>query len=88
MSDQQQLEQELARLWQRAANTRKATSQKRIERIMENSRAELSLRDLLGFAGHLSNAFFHLFTATHHAALPSANKTIKRPIQPTTPKPE
>lgn len=59
----EQLEQELRAIWQQAANTRKATSSQRIERILKRSRAELSLRDLFKFTGFLLLTFAQLFTA-------------------------
>ncbi len=69
----EQLEQELLAIWQRAANTRKASSQRRVEHILRRSRAELSVRDLLKFSSYLLAAFFQLFgtvlhslTTTHH----------------------
>ena len=58
----QQLEQELLDIWRGAANTRKVTSQRRIEHILRNSRAELSLRDLLQFSLHLLRACISLFS--------------------------
>ncbi len=59
----EQLEQELLAIWQRAANTRKASSHLRVEHILRRSRAELSVRDLLKFSGYLLVAFFQLFGA-------------------------
>lgn len=54
------LEAELQQIWKRARNTRKQTASRRIESILHNSRAELSLRDLLMFVVYLSAAFFAL----------------------------
>lgn len=54
------LEKELRTIWLNAANTRKGTAPRRIATILESSRAELSLRDLLIFFTYLGQAFFIL----------------------------
>lgn len=54
----EQLEQELNTIWQQAPNTRKQTAPRRIEHILQMSRAELSLRDLLTFFIYLGQACF------------------------------
>ncbi|WGZ95397.1 MAG: hypothetical protein QJT81_05275 [Candidatus Thiothrix putei] len=72
----EQLEQELRAIWQQAANTRKATSSQRIERILKRSRAELSLRDLFKFAGFLLLTFVQLFTAV--VAIMAGKRTVIR----------
>lgn len=69
-----ELEDELRLIWQRAANTRKATSQYRIDGILRRSRAELSMRDLLKFSAYLLGAFFLLFQAFAHTLAGAGRK--------------
>lgn len=63
------LEQELKTIWQNAANTRKNTAPRRIESILDHSRAELALRDLLTLFIYLGQAFFMLLGAVAHSLL-------------------
>jgi hypothetical protein len=65
----EQLEKELQAIWLNAANTRKGTAPRRIETILESSRAELSLRDLFIFFTYLGRAFFMLLCAVLPALL-------------------
>ncbi len=79
---QQLLEQELLLLWQRAANTRKSSSARRLDTILRNSRSELALRDVLMFALYLLGAFVSLFKTSLSALL-----NLPAPdVQPALPK--
>lgn len=57
------LDDELRVIWQNAANTRKNTAPRRIESILDNSRAELALRDLFIFFIYMTKTFFMLLNA-------------------------
>lgn len=57
------LEEELRAVWRNAANTRKNTAPRRIESILDSSRAELALRELFIFFTHMVKAFFMLLNA-------------------------
>nr|CAA6823219.1 MAG: Unknown protein [uncultured Thiotrichaceae bacterium] len=76
--ENKQLEQELRTVWKKAANTRKATSPRRIEALLYRSRAELSLRDLLTFFIYLGKAFFNLLLATLHILFIASKPAEKR----------
>ena len=69
------LEKELRDIWLNAPNTRKRTAPRRISNILNSSRAELSLRDLLVFCIYLGEAFFMLLVAV-------ANTFFSAPTQP------
>ncbi|MEZ5453013.1 MAG: hypothetical protein R3E93_09420 [Thiothrix sp.] len=75
----EQLEQELQTIWQHAANTRKASSQRRVEHILRRSRAELSARDLLKFTSHLLSAFFQLYGAVLNSLFATSCKPDSAP---------
>ncbi len=80
--DTAQLENELRRIWQSAANTRKATAPRRVTAILEQSQAELSLRDSFNFFIYLGEAcavlaatIVHLpFTSEHPSQAQDAKK--------------
>ncbi len=57
------LEEELRVVWHNAANTRKNTAPRRVESILDSSRAELALRELFIFFTHMVKAFFMLLNA-------------------------
>ncbi|CAA6810797.1 MAG: Unknown protein [uncultured Thiotrichaceae bacterium] len=61
------LEEELRVVWRNAANTRKNTAHRRVESILESSRAELALRELFIFFTHMIKAFFMLLNAVLHS---------------------
>lgn len=75
----EQLEQELRVIWQGAANTRKASSKRRVEHILHRSRAEVSVRDLLRFTGYLLSAFFQMYGAVLNAPFISNNRPACTP---------
>lgn len=63
------LEEELRVVWHNAANTRKNTAPRRIESILDSSRAELALRELFIFFTYLIKAFFMLLNAVLQSLL-------------------
>lgn len=73
------LEKELQTIWLTAANTRKGTAPRRIETILEHSRAELALRDLLIFFSYLGLAFFMLAGAVIQALFNTPPTPINAP---------
>lgn len=71
------LEKELQAIWHNAANTRKNTASRRIESILDSSRAELALRDLFIFFIFMIKAFFMLL----HAILQSLSGRGSKPAK-------
>lgn len=81
-AEQAALEKELQTIWLQAANTRKGTAPRRIEAILERSRAELSLRDLLMFCTYLGQASFMLLGAIMQALFNAPAQSDHLPRKP------